>query len=149
MGLLDDYLPTPAKLYWDSIVGGKKDAITEADFSTAELEAMRKMILQQKAMQGGITYGDYPESEQPGVSALLSPGGRVATSLGQFGYQQGPEGITISDNYDFNPVYKDESLLLKALSILGTKGFSGLHMLGENVLPPGKGRKVDIRLRNR
>lgn len=147
MGMLDSILPTPAKLYLDSVVSGKKEPITEADFSPEELAAIRKMI--GNKAQGGITYADYDASSQPGLSSLLSPAGRVANSLGQFNYQADPEGATVTDDYDFNPVFKDESLLLKALSILGTGGFSGLHMLGEEKLPPGKGRPVKIRLPKR
>jgi hypothetical protein len=148
-GLLDSVVPTPVRLYWDSIARGKRGPISEADFTPEELAAIRRMVEQQPASQGGITYANYSNAEQPGIGSLLSPGGRVATSLGQFTYQRDPEGVTVSDNYDFNPIYKDESPLIKALSTLGTLGFSGLHMIGEHVLPPGKGRPVKIRLPNR
>ena len=149
MGLLDSFLPTPAKLYMDSVVSGKKDPITEADFSPEELAAIRRMVEQQKAAQGGIYYGDYGESDQPGLRSLLSPAGRVANSLGQFNYQRDPEGVTVSDNYDFNPTFKDLPLSEQIANFLGTFGWSGLHQYGENVLPEGKGRKVRIRLPKR
>ena len=147
MGLLDSLIPTPAKLYWDSVVAGRKDPITESDFSPDELAVMRKMI--GNKTQGGITYADYDPSAQPGLSGLLTPAGRVVNSLGQFTYDSDPGGTTVTDAYDFNPVYKDESLLLKAMQILGTGGFAGLHMIGEDRLPPGSGRQVKIRLPKR
>jgi len=147
MGLLDNLLPTPAKLYWDSVVAGKKDPITESDFSPDELAVMRRMI--GNKTQGGITYADYEPSAQPGLSGLLTPAGRVVNSLGQFTYNSDPEGKTVTDAYDFNPVYKDESTLLKAMQILSTFGWAGLHMIGEDVLPKGSGRPVNIRLPNR
>jgi hypothetical protein len=146
MGMLDSILPTPMRLYYDSVVGGKKDAITEADFSPEELAAMRRMVEQQKASQGGITYADYADSSQPGLSSLLSPAGRVANSLGQFTYQNDPEGTTVTDNYDFNPIYKDLPLSEQIMNLLGSFGWSGLHQLGEAALPPGKGRPVKVRL---
>jgi hypothetical protein len=146
MGMLD-LLPTPAKLYLESVVGGKREPITEADFSPEELAEMQKLI--GGRAQGGITYADYNPAAQPRMAGLLTPAGRVATSLGQFNYQADPQGTVITDEYDFNPTYKDESLLLKALSILGSAGFSGLHMLGEHALPAGKGRPVKIRLPKR
>ena len=149
MGMLDSILPTPAKLYWDSIVGGKKDPITESDFSPEELSAMRQMIERQKKAQGGITYADYATSDQPGLSSLLSPAGRVANSLGQFTYQNDPEGTSIADNYDFNPMFKDLPLSEQVMNFLGTFGWSGLHRAGEDILPPGKGRNVKIRLPKR
>lgn len=148
-GLLDSVLPTPARLYLDSIVGGKKGQITEADFSPEELAAIRRMVEQQKAAQGGVTYSNYAESDQPGISSLLSPAGRVANSLGQFNYEKDPEGVTVTDSYDFNPVYKDESMLMNIGQLIKTMGFSGAHLLGEYMLPPGEGRPVKIRLPKR
>ena len=149
MGLLDSVLSTPMRLYLDSVVSGNKDAITEANFTPEELSAIRQMVEKQKASQGGITYADYAASDQPGVSSLLSPAGRVANSLGQFTYQNDPEGTTVSDAYDFNPMYKDLPISEQIANLLGTAGFSGLHTIGENVLPPGKGRSVKIRLPKR
>jgi len=150
MGLLDDILgnvPTPVRLYYESVLRGKKDPITEGDFSDSELMAMRQLVGTNNA--GGTSYDNYKESDQPGIPGLLSPMGRVANSLGQFDYKADPEGITISDNYDFNPVYGEDSMLLKLMQVVKTGGFSALHMLGENVLPEGKGRKVKIRLPTR
>jgi hypothetical protein len=142
-------LPTPARLYLESIVGGKRGPITEQDFTPEELGAIRRMVDQQKESQGGIDYGAYQDRDQPGLSSLGSPAGRVANSLGQFTYQRDPEGTTVSDNYDFNPMYSEQPALIKALSMLSTLGWSGAHMLGESVLPPGSGRPVSIRFPNR
>lgn len=149
MGMFDSVLPVPAKLYMDSVLLGKKDPITESDFTPEELAAIRRMVEKQKASQGGITYADYAASDQPGLSSLLSPAGRVANSLGQFNYQNDPEGTTVTDNYDFNPVFKDLPLSEQLANLMGTFGWSGLHQYGENVLPPGKGRKVNIWLPKR
>ena len=146
MGMLD-LLPTPAKLYLESVIGGKRDPITEADFTPEELMEMQKLIGDRQ--QGGISYADYGTAAQPRLAGLLTPAGRVATALGQFNYQTGPEGATITDEYDFNPTFKDESLMHKAMSILGSGGFTGAHLLGEYMLPPGKGRKVNVRIPRR
>ena len=149
MGIFDSVLPGPARLYLESVLLGKKDPITESDFSPEELAAMRRMIEKQKSSQGGVTYADYAAPDQPGIPSLLSPAGRVANSLGQFTYQTDPEGTTVNDAYDFNPTYKDLPLTEQIANLLGTMGFSGMHTIGEKVLPPGTGRPVKIRLPKR
>lgn len=143
---LRDLLPTPARLYLESM-GGNREPITERDFSPAELEAMRQLIATSTG-RGGIDYRNYDPHplEQPGLPGLLTPKGRVANSLGQFQYARDPAGTTITDAYDFNPVYKEQSPGFQALNIPGTAGFSLLHTLGELLVPPGKGRDVRIRL---
>lgn len=146
MSSLLDLLPTPAKIYFDSIVGGNRSDITEKDFTPEELQALRILVANSQ-QPGGVSYGDYG-GDQPGIPGLLTPRGRLANTLGQFQYKKDPEGITVTDAYDFNPVYKDESALLQALTVLGTGGFSGGHLLGEYMMPPGKGRNVKIRLEN-
>lgn len=140
---------TPSKLFYDSVLRGKKEPITERDFSDTELQAMRGLVGTKP--EGSIGYGDYGQTpfEQPGVPGLATPQGRVANSLGQFNYKADPEGINISDNYDFNPTFSTENPMVQALSAAGTGGFSALHRLGEKFLPEGQGRPVNIRLQTR
>lgn len=143
MGMLD-LLPTPARLYLETLAAGKREPITEADFSPQEIDAIQSLIAGARE-PGSVHYSDYGK-DQPGLMGLLSPKGRVANSLGQFNYQQTPEGTVVTDNYDFNPMFKNESPLLNVMSGLGTAGFSPLHLLGEYLVPPGKGRQVRIKL---
>jgi hypothetical protein len=156
-GLLD-LLPTPARLYIEAM-SGKQSPITEADFSKDELNAMRELMAVGNH-GGGTDYGTYeraipspslfnsPETTSVGLSGLLTPQGRVANSLGQFQYNRDPEGATITDQYDFNPMFKNESVLNQVLLGLGTGGFSPMHTIGEYFKPPGKGRPVKIRVPN-
>ena len=142
-------LPTPARLYLESM-GGNREPISEKDFSEDELKAIQQLIAGSTG-RGGIGYHNYDEHplEQPGLAGLLTPKGRVANSLGQFQYQTDPTGTTVTDAYDFNPVYKEQSPGFQALNVPGTAGFSLLHTLGEYLIPPGKGRNVRIRLPHR
>ena len=104
--------PTPLKLAWDSIAKGSKEPITEADFAPEELSAMYELTRAQKG--GAVNYPTYGDNfvENPGVPGLMTAKGRVANSLGQFNYKDDPEGTTITDKYDFNPLYSDHDFTL-------------------------------------
>ena len=149
-------LPTPVRLYLEAMTGNK-GPITEKDFTKDELDAMRQLIA--AGNNGAVQYDAYdkatpapsmfnsPLTTSVGVPGLLTPQGRVANSLGQFNYAPGPDGtMQITDSYDFNPTYKDESPMVQGGSALGTGGFSALHALGEWLVPPGKGRPVRVNL---
>jgi hypothetical protein len=145
-------LPTPAKLYVESVLQGKREPITEADFSQDELAALKELIA--AAPGGGVTYDTYGKvSASPanaaGMPGLLAAKGRVANSLGQFDYASDPEGTTVTDSYAFSPVYKNLPAIANVAAALGTVGYSPLHLLGEHMLPQGKGRPVRIRLQSR
>jgi len=146
MASMLDLLPTPAKLYLQAL-SGNKEPITEADFSPAELEAIQSLIAGSQR-QGAVQYPDYG-SDQPGMMGMFNPKGRIANSLGQFNYQQTPDGTLVTDKYDFNPTYKEDSSLINVLNALGTAGFSPMHLLGEYLVPPGSGREVKIKLPKR
>jgi hypothetical protein len=138
--------PTPVKLAWDTIAGGNRDPITEKDFTPDELAAISQLTKSQ--VPGEVHYPDYGNNfvEGPGVPGLMTAKGRVANSLGQFNYKEDPEGTTITDKYDFNPMYSQENPLVQALHALGSGGFSVAHALGERLVPPGQGRDVNIRI---
>jgi hypothetical protein len=148
-----DLLPTPARLYIEALTG-KEGTITEANFTPEELDAMRNLVAGVGGGTGGVGYDDYqkvkpapslfnsPLTTQPGLAGLLTAHGRVANSLGQFNYETAPDGgVTITDNYDFNPYFKNDSLRDKIMYA------DPLHLLGEYLRPPGTGRPVRVKLK--
>jgi hypothetical protein len=130
------------------VLAGKKGLITEADFSEAELRAIKELA--SAGSGGAVNYSTYDKvGGEVGMTGLMTPKGRVANSLGQFNYAVDPEGMTVTDQYDFNSIYKDQSVWHNIAAALGTAGLSPLHLLGERLLPPGQGRPVNIRLQSR
>lgn len=136
----DSVMPTPARLYWETVARGKRDPITSADFTPEELKAIRDLVSRGK--RGAVTYGEYGDPSF-GVGGMFSPEGRVANALGQFNYEKTPEGMTVRDKYDFNPVYSEQPLWKQALTPFSGP-FAPLHLLGEYAVPPGNGRSVQI-----
>ncbi len=129
---------TPLKLYNDVIQRGRTEPITEGDFPPEELNALRQ-IIERKIQSSGATEGqiDYPDYE----GTDLSP-----AALGGFQYQSSPEGIAITDRYDFNTErgdVNDNSLGKRLLAALVAQKAYASH-LGRRFIPPGKG--VDVRI---
>jgi hypothetical protein len=83
---------------------------------------------------------------------MVEPKGRVATTLGQFGYELDSEGnVRIKDQYDFDKgtigdLYTDEGRnpALKALVGVLSGGFGPAVGEGQRSLPPGTGRNVNV-----
>jgi hypothetical protein len=139
--------PTSARTFLET-VQGKRDPITEAQFSPAELDVLRQLI-ESTGGRGDVQYDDYtrfmrqrqqekgtiPASIAPNVLSMLDPIGNVQTTLGRFTYARDPEGnLIVNDNYDFNPIR----------SMSGAYG--ALRNYATEKVPPGAGRPVNVNL---
>ena len=142
-----NYFPTSAKTLIET-AQGKKDQITEKDFSPEELIALKKIIEFTKN-RGDVQYSDYyqlmkkefeenkkiPASFVPSITSMLDPIGNLQTTLGRFTYTRDADGnLIVTDKYDFN---KESNL----------GGMYGLmrNYAGQKI-PPGSGRDVRINL---
>ena len=142
-----DFFPTAARTLLETIQG-KKEPITESNFSPKELVVLRQLI-ESTGGRGDVQYKDYlnlmkkeqqekgtiPMSINPSPLSVLDPIGNVQTTLGRFTYSQDANGnLVVVDKYDFNPV----------------PSFSGAYgairnYAGEKI-PRGSGREVKINL---
>ena len=93
---------SPATRTFLNVLGGRREPLTEKDFTPSEhaamLEVIRNSEARGKSPKGRVDYGDYPSAENAG------PGYKdIRNTLGGFGYQRDPEGgVTILDKYDFH-----------------------------------------------
>jgi hypothetical protein len=142
-----DLFPTSARTFLET-VQGKRDPITESNFSPAELDILRQLI-ESTGGRGNVQYDDYtkfmrqrqqekgtiPASIAPNILSMLDPIGNVQTTLGRFTYARDPEGnLIVNDNYDFNPIR----------SMSGAYG--ALRNYATEKIPPGAGRPVNVNL---
>jgi len=142
-----DMFPTSAKTLIET-AQGKKDPITEKNFTPEELAALQKLIASTNE-RGDVQYPDYynlmtkerkekgtiPASLMPSILSMADPIGNLQTTLGRFTYSRDADGnLIVVDKYDFNKP-----------SNLG--GMYGLlrNYAGEKI-PPGFGRDVRINL---
>jgi hypothetical protein len=152
-------LPTSGRTLLES-VQGKRDPITESNFSSEELDVMRQLIAAKGTPSGSVSYVDYnnmaekmmsegkmPSSISPSLFSMGDPRGNVQTTLGQFRYVRDPQGnLQVVDSYDFNPPNQRDTREART----GDYGATGLYGLvreyaGEKI-PPGRGRDVKINL---
>ena len=130
---------TQMKLYNDVIQRGRKDPITEKDFTPQEIYGLSNLV-NKKIYQTGEPQGaiDYPDYRNSGVDSNL---------LGGFRYSTDPDGkIKITDKYDFN-TSKASSLDQSTLYRLLNSAFHPVGMgaiIGRKIAPPGSG--VDVKL---
>ena len=93
---------SPAARTFLNVLGGRREPLTEKDFTPSEQAAMLDVIRASEARgvspKGRVDYGDYPSAENAG------PGYKdIRNTLGGFGFQRDPEGnVIISDKYDFH-----------------------------------------------
>ena len=93
---------SPATRTFLNVLAGRREPLTEKDFTPSEhaamLEVIRNSETRGKSPKGRVDYGDYPSAENAG------PGYKdIRNTLGGFGYQRDPEGgVTILDKYDFH-----------------------------------------------
>jgi hypothetical protein len=142
-----DSFPTSARTLLET-VQGKKEPITESNFSPKELNVLRQLI-ESTGGRGNVQYDDYtnfmkrqqqekgtiPASIAPNVLSMLDPIGNVQTTLGRFTYASDADGnLVVTDKYDFNPIR----------SMSGAYG--ALRNYAAEKIPPGKGREVKINL---
>jgi hypothetical protein len=150
---IESLIPTNAKIFLETVIGGKKEPITIKDFTEDEVKEIKKAILHNKQYgskkglfniqtnNNAVSYSNYPDVPNPSrLTNTFTPQGRIATTLGQFGYEMLSNGdVKILDHYDFMPVPEGgldkTSSLYKLLRSLGTKN------LGENT---SSGRSIDL-----
>jgi hypothetical protein len=93
---------SPATRTFFDVLTGRRDPLTEKDFTPSEQAAMLEVIKNSEARglspKGRVDYGDYPSAESAG------PGYKdIRNTLGGFGYERDPQGnVIISDKYDFH-----------------------------------------------
>lgn len=144
-----ELFPTAAKTLIET-VQGKKEPITEKNFSPEELVALKNLIALTNN-RGNVQYEDYlnlmkkeqqekgtiPMSINPSTLSLFDPIGNVQTTLGRFTYTRDSKGnLIVVDKYDFNPIP----------SMSGAYG-AIRNYAGEKI-PKGFGREVMINLGN-
>jgi hypothetical protein len=97
----DRFFPVDQRIYLQTLFGNR-DPISAADFSGAELQAIRQAVEanQQRTgatTRGNVGYEDYPKNEQIGPGYVP-----IETTLGRFNYRVQPDGtIRATDRYDF------------------------------------------------
>jgi hypothetical protein len=149
---IQSLIPTNAKIFLETVIGNKKDPITIKDFTKDEVEEIKKAVLHSKQYgsatglfdrkyDDAVRYSNYPNISNPSrLINTFTPQGRVATTLGQFGYEVLSNGdVKILDHYDFMPVPEgglvETNPFYKLLRTLGTKN------LGEKT---SAGRSFDL-----
>lgn len=122
-------LPAQVRTFAET-VAGKRDPITEKNFSAAELQQMRDAIARSRARQASaveyqkskgreglydetVDYSDYGEDRKRQKNSLLDfsplPGEAARNTLGRFRYQKTPEGRLVAlDSYDFKDDLADK-----------------------------------------
>lgn len=152
--------PTAGRTFLET-VQGKRDPITEGNFSPQELAVMREMIASKGGDAGDIQYGDYralaevmrargqiPASTNPSLFSMSDSLGNVQTTLGRFKYGRDAKGnLIVRDTYDFNPPQDPNSMQEQRTAEYGAMGPYRLirEYAGEKV-PPGRGREININL---
>lgn len=152
--------PTAGRTFLET-VQGKRDPITEGNFSPQELAVMREMIASKGGDAGDIQYGDYralaevmrargqiPASTAPSLFSMSDSLGNVQTTLGRFKYGRDAKGnLIVRDTYDFNPPQDPNSMQEQRTAEYGAMGPYRLirEYAGEKV-PPGRGREININL---
>jgi len=177
-------LPTNAKVYIESVIDRNEDPITRETFSERELQVLRDLVAESvqprvgfnnrelPATPGYVDYDTYQKeipaaahiggmrwARSPALSlgAMLTPEGRVATTLGQFNYKLTDNGdIEIVDTYDFNETdhktgnktagtqYLDASPAAKTVLGGASLGYLPLRARGQQEVPDGTGRQVSV-----
>jgi len=128
---------------------GKRDPITEADFSPDELKKIRQVIESTQG-RGNVQYKDYVNQKRkmlqeeilplvdlpPSILAITNPLGNTAATLGRFKYVRDADGnLRAIDDYDFNPTNMDSY-----------SPYAILRRYAGEKMPPGTGRPVNINL---
>jgi hypothetical protein len=134
-------LPTNAKVYIESVIEGNRDPITGDAFTKEERAIIRDLIAAAGREEGFFntpasksvnyqTYGkDLPNADttfgmrttlqaDEGILSLLTPEGRVATTLGRFDYKLNEDGdVEVVDTYNFNKFRTKKEEIERSLEI--------------------------------
>ena len=137
-------VPAQVRTFAETVTG-KRDPITEKDFTTDELKQAKDAIIKSRDRQTGkrfikekgdklarqhydetVDYRDYGEGKDRLFSDFdVGPGAAMRNTLGRFKYEKTPEGrLVVTDTYDF----KDD-LANKIPGIPRTKDYEGLSTL--------------------
>jgi hypothetical protein len=142
------WFPTAGRVFLESMQG-KRDPITEADFSPDELKKIRQVIESTQG-RGNVQYKDYVNQKRkmlqeeilplvdlpPSILAITNPLGNTAATLGRFKYVRDADGnLRAIDAYDFNPTNMDSY-----------SPYAILRRYAGEKMPPGTGRSVNINL---
>ena len=126
-----------------------------------ELKRLQNAV--EKARSEGrsaIGYGDYGEKEpwadgtRAALNAVTDPGASMAFTLGTARFHEEDDAIVITDDYDFNATRETVNRRIQELGYggaildgLARNGLLGVgNVIGNMVLPEGRGRKVTIRM---
>jgi hypothetical protein len=152
--------PTSGRTFLET-VQGKRDPITEGNFSPEELAVMKEMIALKGGDAGDIQYSDYhalakvmraqgkiPASTTPSLFSLSDSLGNVQTTLGRFKYGRDAKGnLVVRDTYDFNPPRDPNSMQEQRTAEYGAMGpYSLVREYAGEKIPPGRGREININL---
>ncbi len=142
------WFPTAGRVFLESMQG-KRDPITEADFTPDELNQLRQLINSTEG-RGNVQYKDYVKEKKrklrdeflpvvdlpPSILAITNPLGNTAATLGRFKYVRDADGnLRAIDDYDFNPTNIDSY-----------HPYGILRRYAGEKMPPGSGRPVNINL---
>lgn len=140
-------VPAQVRTFAETVTG-KRDPITEKDFTADELKQARDAIIKSRDRQTGksftatgtygkdykleqyydptVDYKDYGEGKDRLFSDFnVGPGAAMRNTLGRFKYEKTPEGrLVATDTYDFKNDLAD-----KIPGIPRTKDYEGLNAL--------------------
>lgn len=140
---------------------GKRDPITETNFSPDELSFLRQMVAFKGGDKGNVSYKDYQKLREkleeegkqvlqarPSMFSVFEPFGNVQTTLGQFNYYRDPNGnLVVADTYDFNPLnYASTSQLARTGDYGAVSPYGLIRDYAGEKIPPGYGRNVRVNL---
>jgi len=153
------WFPTAGRTFVETAQGARAP-ITEANFSPAELKALRQLVQYKGGDSGAINnYSDYAKSVEkatgdtdvaysPGIFSLGDPLGNIQTTLGRFKYARDPNGdLIVVDTYDFNPIYgygRSQEATTGGYGLLSP--YALLRNYAGEKMPPGQGRDIRINL---
>ncbi len=153
-----DTVPSSMRIYGESFFGNRSP-IDEKSFSKKELNVLREAALAaEERGESVIGYGDFGEKDPWASgfdhikSAVFDLGGSLANTLGMANISRDEAGnLIITDMYDFGATaeFQAQSIedgtmptLLEAFLEAGPIG--PLNLIGNKMLPKGKGRPVRI-----
>lgn len=148
-------LPSNQRIYMETVLDKNQAPITEKNFTAKELETITKLIQAKGGEKGAIKYEDYPKAKE-GEAAIARPLSgnefpyeNIKTTLGQFTYRFNPktQQYEISDVYDFNanPMTRDQ-ISGDYVGKFAISPYLMLRAYGQNTVPEGKGRKVEVKI---
>lgn len=168
-------IPTNIRLYLSTLLGAR-DPITEKDFYPEELDVMRRSVQRMDKPRGSMGYSDFGRTDKSGLAtsaqytgtslldnlfqSLTNPDMSVQLSLGMVNFDKSSGHAILKDQYDFGATPEQmNSLSWPELLSIGADALKMslvpgpyeeptaiLNLLGNLVVPQGRGRDVHIDL---